>query len=461
MKFCMLTTFFGAHSFGGDAAFVDRLSRTLARHGHEVHVIHCRDAFEAARAGQSPRPYEPDPNVQIHTLASPVSILSPLATHQTGRPFFKAGAIRDLVRRIRPDVVHFHNLSLIGGPGLLEMPVPGAAKLMTAHEHWLVCPLSVLWKQDSAICERPECTSCCLQARRPPQLWRKSGLMDRALDALDALIGPSLSTIHEHRRRGVTRRMVHLPYFLPDDYVTSPHPPRSERPYVVSAGRLEKNKGFQDVIEAMRTLPGIDLRIAGAGSFEAALREQARGLANVQFEGRLDGPELASLFRGARTVVVPSLVYETFGYVVLEAFAEGTPVIVRDLGALPELVDESGGGLTFDTPEALATAIGRLATDAELATELGANGLRARQSLWSEATHLERYFDLIDHARRSRRVRFDVAHTLAGPSDRERAREAVETSLPRPYGVDSTTPAARRSSSRTSRPNVRRSNLEA
>jgi glycosyltransferase involved in cell wall biosynthesis len=453
----MLTTFFGAHSFGGDAAFVDRLSRTLARHGHEVHIIHCRDAFEISRGGQSPRPYEPDPAVQTHTLASPVSILSPLATHQTGRPFFKARAIRDLVRRIGPDVVHFHNLSLIGGPGLLEMPVPGAAKLMTAHEHWLVCPLSVLWKQDSALCERPECTSCCLQARRPPQLWRKSGLMNRALNALDALIGPSLSTIHEHRRRGVTRRMVHLPYFLPNDYVTSPEPPRSERPYVVSAGRLEKNKGFQDVIEAMRTLSSIDLRIAGAGGFEPALREQARGLANVQFEGRLDGPELASLFRGARAVVVPSLVYETFGYVVLEAFAEGTPVIVRDLGALPELVDESGGGLTFDTLDNLRAAISRLATDAELAAELGANGLRARQSLWSEAAHLESYFDLIDQTRRSRRIRFDVAHALAGPSDRSRAREAVQFE---PSGSHGTNPEARRSSLRTSRPNVRRSNFE-
>ena len=51
MKFCMLTTFFGTHSFGGDAAFVDRLSRALARHGHEVHVIHCRDAFEVSNEG--------------------------------------------------------------------------------------------------------------------------------------------------------------------------------------------------------------------------------------------------------------------------------------------------------------------------------------------------------------------------------------------------------------------------
>ena len=99
----------------------------------------------------------------------------------------------------------------------------------------------------------------------------------------------------------------------------------------------------------MRRLPHLDLRIAGSGPFEADLRRQAEGMANVHFEGRLDSAEVAALFRGALAVAVPSLVYETFGYVVLEAFAEKTPVVVRDLGALPELVAESGGGLVFRT----------------------------------------------------------------------------------------------------------------
>src|SRR5207302_6093572 len=138
-----------------------------------------------------------------------------------------------------------------------------------------------------------------------------------------------------------------------DDYSGLPAiaAPHHERPYVAAAGRLEKIKGFQDAIDAMRRLPGLDLRIAGAGQYEPALRERARGLPNVHFEGRLDAAQVAALFRGARAVVVPSLVYETFGYVVLEAFHERTPVVVRDFGALPELVAESGGGLVFDSQD--------------------------------------------------------------------------------------------------------------
>lgn len=404
MRFAMLTTFFGPHSFGGDAAFVDRLSRALARHGHEVHVIYCEDAFNMVRGSQTPRPYEPPPGVTIHPLASFAGPLSPLVTHQTGHPGFKTARLRELLDAIRPDVVHVHNLSLIGGPGLLPMLPREAIRLMTAHEHWLVCPLHVLWKNDSEICEARECVRCCLKARKPPQFWRETAMRDRSLSYLDALICPSQSTRREHARRGLTTPTRHLPYFLPEDYTGMPSvpTPRYDRPYVAVAGRLEKIKGFQDAIEAVRGLPQIDLRIAGAGPFEETLRSLAQGLPNVMFEGRLDAAHLAAFFRGARAVVVPSLVYETFGYVVLEAFAEGTPVIVRDLGALPELVAESGGGLVFDSPEGLVESLERITADDVLRDELGANGRASRNGVWSEEEHLKRYFDLIGGLRRAR-----------------------------------------------------------
>jgi glycosyltransferase involved in cell wall biosynthesis len=404
VTFCMLTTFFGEHSFGGDAAFVDRLSRALARNGHDVHVIYCQDAFEMVRGDQTPRPYTTPAGVTVHALKSVAGPLSPLTTHQSGKPHFKRKAIDRLIAEIHPDVVHFHNLSLIGGPGLLSVPMGGAVKLMTTHEHWLVCPLHVLWKFDQEVCEKRECVKCCLKERKPPQFWRDTTLRDRSLLSLDALICPSRSTQFEHARRGIRTPTTHLPYFLPEDYTGLPSvpSPAHTRPYIAAAGRLEKIKGFQDAIDAMRHVPQLDLRIAGAGQFEAELRARADGLSNVFFEGRLDGAELAALFRSARAVVVPSLVYETFGYVVLEAFAEGTPVIVRDLGALPELVAESGGGLVFDSPEGLVESIERIAVDEVLRDELGANGRAARNGIWSEEEHLKRYFDLIDTCRDSR-----------------------------------------------------------
>ena len=167
MKFCMVTTFFGAHSFGGDAAYVDRLSRALIRRGHEVHVFHCADAFEAVRGAHPLRPYEPPPGLHVHPLKSRFGILSPIATQITGRPVFKAKELAREVDAVDTDVVHFHNISLVGGPGVLGMG-RNAVRLMTAHEHWLICPMHLLWKYDRKTCDSAQCVRCSPAGNLPP-----------------------------------------------------------------------------------------------------------------------------------------------------------------------------------------------------------------------------------------------------------------------------------------------------
>lgn len=407
MKICMVTTFFGAHSFGGDAAYVDRLSRALVRRGHEVHVYHCVDSFNAVRGTHPLRSYTPPPGLHVHPLESGVGLLSPLATQATGQPLFKAKALREALDAIDTDVVHFHNISLVGGPGVLKLG-RAAVRLMTAHEHWLICPMHLLWKYDRKACDGPSCVRCSIAGRRPPQLWRSTGAIGEGLRELDALIFPSRHALEEHRKRGIGAPMVHLPYFLPDDWtdgIEDEEPTPSPRPYLAAAGRLVRMKGFQRLIPLMKYLPEVDLRIAGTGPFEAELKRLAAGLPNVRFEGLLGGAEISRLFHGARGVVVPSLFPETFGYVVLEAFAVRTPVVVnQEGGALAETGVLSGGGIGYRTDAELLLALRRIVHDDPLRDELADRGYAVRTGEWSETAHVDRYFGLIDSIRAGRRT---------------------------------------------------------
>jgi len=420
MKISMITTFFGAHSFGGDAAYVDRLSQALCRRGHEVHVYYCVDAFNAVRGGHPLRPYTPPPGLVLHPLKSRFGILSPLATQATGLPLFKSSELLKALDDPATDVVHFHNISLVGGPGVLGLGANRrAVRIMTAHEHWLCCPMHLLWKYDREPCEAPACVSCCLKGRRPPQIWRSTPAIERGLRQLDALVFPSLHALDEHRRRGFGAfvPLVHQPYFLPDGWsegIERQPPDRLARPYLAAAGRLVKMKGFQRLIPLMRYLPEVDLRIAGTGLYEPVLRALARDLPNVHFEGLLGGRALARLFRSARAVVVPSLFPETFGYVVLEAFAVGTPVIVHEGGgALYETGFLSGGGLGYRTDTELLTALRRMVHDHGLHGELAERGFAMRMGEWSETEHLGRYFALIGQARTAREQKpFPGPHSL-------------------------------------------------
>jgi glycosyltransferase involved in cell wall biosynthesis len=409
MKFCMITTFFGAHSFGGDAAYVDRLSQALGRLGHEVHVYYCVDAFNAVRGDHPLREYTPSPGVHLHPLRSPFGILSPLATQATGQPWFKSDALRAALDDPGVDIVHFHNISLVGGPGVLGLGANRrAVRIMTAHEHWLICPMHLLWKYDRKICDAPSCIRCSLAGGRPPQVWRGTRAIEQGLRHLDALVFPSRHAMDEHRGRGLGAfvPMVHLPYFLPDGWargIEDEEPGPRDRPYLAAAGRLVKMKGFQRLIPMMRYLPEADLRIAGAGPYEADLRAMARDLSNVHFEGLLGGAELARLFHGARAVVVPSLFPETFGYVVLEAFAVRTPVVVNEeAGALLETGVQSGGGLGYVADIELLTALRRIIHEPDLRDELAGRGFARRMGEWSESRHLDRYLALIEQARASR-----------------------------------------------------------
>ena len=407
MKFCMITTFYPPHSFGGDAVFVHGLSNLLARHGHEVDVIHCIDSYRALGGDPDPTPVGNDPGVTVHGLQSGLGILSPLATQQTGLPLLKARAINRILSRKQFDVIHFHNVSLIGGPGILRYG--SGIKLYTMHEHWLICPAHCLFKFNREPCERRSCFLCQLVHRRPPQWWRYSRLLESSLHHVDAFIALCKSSMDRHRADGLAAaRIVQLSPFLSEarkqcnGSLEQDQP--TNRPFFLFAGRLEKLKGLQTAIPVFCGNPGADLVVAGEGGYEQELRRLAGDSPHIHFVGKLSPPALQKAYARALAVLVPSVTYESFSLVILEAFEAGTPVIARNLGALAEIIMESGGGLLFDDNRTLREALERLQGDPSLRRQLGRAGYETYRRQWTEEIHLQKYLGMIGDIRAEKEV---------------------------------------------------------
>jgi glycosyltransferase involved in cell wall biosynthesis len=399
----MLTTFYPPYNFGGDAIFVQQLAHELARRGHHVEVIHCTDAYRAL-AGKEPEHGEPDvPGVTVHHLRSPFGVLSPLATHQTGWPLFKSAHIRQVLAR-GFDVIHYHNPSLIGGPGVLGYGA-AAVKLYTLHEYWLLCPTHMLFKYDRTPCVRRHCVACTLAHRRPPQLWRYSPTLRRAVRHVDVFLAASRFARSKHLEMGFKAPIAELPYFTTHKPAAGPalETPPPGPPYFLFAGRLARLKGLQTLIPVFRRYERARLLVAGTGPHEASLRRQAAGVANIVFLGHQPVEQLGRLYAGAVALIVPSLWYEVFGLVIIEAFAHRTPAIVRNIGGMPQIIAESGGGFVYETEAELLTAMDRLLADADLRATLGSRGHEAVQRRWSADTHIARYLGLIEEVVRARR----------------------------------------------------------
>jgi glycosyltransferase involved in cell wall biosynthesis len=343
--------------------------------------------------------------VTVHGLRSPVGLLSPLATHQTGFPLFKSAQIRQILQK-EFDVIHFHNISLFG-PRILEYGQ--SIKLYTMHEYWLVCPTHALFRFNRAPCIRPYCFLCSLSYKRPPQLWRYFGLLQASVKHVDAFIAPSRISLYKHQQMGLNVPMVHLPNFVPLTGTALPtsDPLAGKVPderYFLFVGRLEKLKGLQTIIPIFRRYQNALLLIAGTGSYEYQLQQLADGSPNIRFLGHVAGRQLQTLYRQAVAVIYPAINFQGFPelprgagapLVIMEAFSQQTPVIVRNLGRIPELIRESSGGCVYGTDGELVAAMDHLVTSPSYRDELGLNGYHTYQQNWTVKAHLERYFALI------------------------------------------------------------------
>jgi glycosyltransferase involved in cell wall biosynthesis len=132
---------------------------------------------------------------------------------------------------------------------------------------------------------------------------------------------------------------------------------------VLFVGRLDPEKGVETLLRAWKLLPHIPLKICGEGQLGGWARDfiDTNGLNDcVDLMDRLPAHELQALVKGARFLVWPSQgYYETFGYVAVESFSCGVPVIASRLGVPAEIVTDGSTGLHFDAgvPEDLARAV--------------------------------------------------------------------------------------------------------
>ncbi len=393
MRFLMVTTFYPPHHFGGDGAYVDQLSEALRAGGHEVDIVYCYDAYRIS-SGKVERDREHNSKANtVYRLENRAGPLSPLYTQMTGRPGFKRPSLEAIFKNPY-DVVHFHNISLIGGPGILSMS-NAHVTLFTSHEHWSVCATHIFWKNRAKACDKRTCFSCQLRSGRPPQLWRYTNLLTRSFAKVDHIFAPSEFTKKTLLDHGIGRSISVLPLFAPAAFETLASSIPADAPSFLYVGRITRSKGIDKLIDLFKQRPHYNLKIVGDGDLLSMLKRKATNSTNIEFLGHVPRPGLAKLYRSAWAVILPSIAPETFGLVTIEGFAQGTPAIVRNVGGAGEVVRHTGAGIVYDTDEQALAAIDALATDRARRDRLGNIAREAFLNCYTEKTHVKVYLDKI------------------------------------------------------------------
>lgn len=297
-----------------------------------------------------------------------------------------------LIDKFNPDIVHFHSiLPLVTASAFYACKKRRIPVVQTLHNYRWFCVEGGLYSNNS-YCDE------CLQKGALRGIFKKCSRKSFAVSA--ALTINNAIYVKSGILFNLVDRFLAVSNFLRDKYVQAGFPQNKillkhngikleniitkeikvcDRNGITFVGRLTPAKGTKILKDIIYQITEVPINIMGEGSDLQMLRDfcSEGKYKNVKIFGRVDSKKVYDIISKSTCVIMPSLSAETFGLVAIEALACGTPVIVSKIGALPEIIEQSGGGIVVDplgSPEKFVLAIRDLLRLPEKIQEMGTKG---------------------------------------------------------------------------------------
>ena len=264
--------------------------------------------------------------------------------------------LRDLCRKERPRVAHFHNtFPLISPAAWYAARAENVPVVQTLHNYRLLCPDALCFRHGH-VCREcvgrvipwPSVVHACYRGSRAATgavaamltAHRLLGTWTRTPQIYVALTDFARQTFIQG---GLPpQRLVVKPNFVHPD----PGPRDCHGEWALFVGRLSEEKGVRILLGAWEQLQGkVPLKIVGDGPLARNVAEAAERRLGVTWLGKQPKSQVYALMKQARMLIVPSVWYESFPMVIVEAYAAGCPVLASNLGSLSSLIDHGRTGL--------------------------------------------------------------------------------------------------------------------
>ena len=307
-------------------------------------------------------------------------------------------AIARRIARDQPDIVQVQNLYPLISPAVLPVIADaGVPIVMRLSNYRLVCPNGLLLSHGKV------CEACC-GGREWNCVTRncENDLFKSAAYAVRNAVARKRGHYRDNVSRYYAQTSFQRSVLVREGYpaeridvipnmieVPEEAPAWSPGSFVGFVGRLSPEKGIATLFAAAARTPELTYRLAGSlGVYEGRTDIPP----NVELLGNLGEEDLARFYREAAMIVTPSIWYEGFPGVVIEAMRHSRPVIVSDIGGLPELVAGGQAGMLVPPGDdaALAQAITGLLVDDDARRALGEAGFAHVKSQYTYDLYYER-----------------------------------------------------------------------
>ncbi len=326
--------------------------------------------------------------------------------------------LREILRRQCPDLVHFHNtFPLISPAAYYAAMAEGVPVVQTLHNYRLLCANGMLFRSGGP-CEDcisktlpwPAVAYACYRDSRAASgvvatmqsIHRRLGTWTQKVDRYIALT--RFAKVAFVRGGLPADRIAVKPNFVPDPGLPARDAP--SRRGALFVGRLSEEKGLETLAAAWRKLD-LPLKVLGDGPLMGTLGRDAPP--NLHLSGARGHDEVIPAMWKSAFLVMPSIWYEGFPMVLVEAFAAGLPVVASRLGAMAELVEDGKTGLLFapGDPEDLAAKVRWAEEHPKEMRRMGENSRRVYEENYTPKVNYRQlmaiYEQAIEANRRSRR----------------------------------------------------------
>ena len=292
-----------------------------------------------------------------------------------------------LVDRVKPDVVHLNNFCHQISPSILDViKKVNIPTVMTMRDNNMVCPAysMMAYGKTCEKCRGGRFFNCAINRCTKGSFFKsmlnvvEMYLHHRILhiyDKIDVYISPSRFLKNKVEEMGLEGEVVYLNNCL--DLVGFEPDYEWQEKSIVYVGRLSPEKGVETLIDAVKDIASLRLKIIGDGPLRGYLERKLNSehIGNVELLGYRTAEDLYDEIRKSIFVVVPSECYENNPRTVIEAFALGKPAVGARIGGIPELIRDWETGLTYDPANAsdLKQKIRLLLRKRDRISEMGKN----------------------------------------------------------------------------------------
>jgi glycosyltransferase involved in cell wall biosynthesis len=338
--------------------------------------------------------------------------------------------VAQTIARFRPDVVHAHLIHThLGYHSLTQARLAGAGVVFTAHDVMVFCYQKLTCfhggearggQDNDVVARASKCIPCQRFRFRPGRNLAIAKVLERDVerftvvsDALGDVIRANGITVH-----GTVHNAIELSAELPsaaDLAAFREERGLTGRPLLAMGGRLHEQKGVVKLFEMMAILraefPDLGLLVMGKRDlYDQEFQAKAAALGVDQMvvpTGWLSGSELACAYGAADVFVTPSICFDTFGLVNLEAMEQSRPVVATSFGGSCEVVQDGVSGFIanpFDVA-GYAEKIACLLRDSNRATAMGEAGRRRLEEHFTIPRLTEEFLEHYEAARSARATR--------------------------------------------------------